>query len=158
MRRCVHLKRGLAVKPHAAAALVCVALAAERSVVEPVQLGVLYVEAAVKAAYGVSVVAQVERGADIKLAVWGERYVGLPCPAVVHLVEHHAVGQDVQLRRLAPGIHPFNVFCQTGQHVFVFGEVIIRKCFHVRQHNVQACGIFQQIHDGVMPCEHFLLG
>ena len=52
----VHLQRGLAVEPNAAAALIGVAVAADGGVIQPVELTVGHVGAAVKVAHAVGLI------------------------------------------------------------------------------------------------------
>ena len=94
----VDLESGLAVEPDAAAALPGIALAAYRGMVETVELLVLDVNAAVKVAHGVALIFIVERRACVELAVRSKRDGGVAGVAVVHRCEHHAVGEQVELR------------------------------------------------------------
>ena len=104
--RGIHLVSSFAVEPHAAFALIGIAAAAERSMVEAVELLVLDVKTMLKIADAelclaeskvLIVTREIERRTDVEASVGRERNVLHAGVAIVHLVEHHAVGEQVQL-------------------------------------------------------------
>ena len=109
--RSVHFTSRFSVQPDTTFALIGVTVAAQLSVVEPIELRIFDVQSRLQVTYAetflayfaygrlaaVCLLCMIESGTDIELAVGSKRDVFPACIAVVHLVEHHAVGEQIQL-------------------------------------------------------------
>ena len=148
----VQLQRGLAVEPHAPAAVVSVAVAAERRMVEAQQLlvfDVLGVDA-------VSGVAVIERRAEVVFSVGCQSDILNARVAVVRPREHHTVGQQVQLWSAAFDILLFQHRCPLVEESVVLFQILVGEGLHIGDDHIEPLHLTQQGSDGVAACKQLL--
>ena len=145
--RSIDFACGLSVQPDAAFALICITVATQLCMVAPIELRIFDIQSRLQVTYAETILAyfayghlaavcllcMIESGTDIELAVGSKRDVFPACIAVVHLVEHHAVGEKIQLWRFPLHIQFLYLFGKRGQHVFVYLKVIILKTFNITE-------------------------
>ena len=91
-----------------------------------------------KVADTVSLILIIESWTHIELAIRSQCDVCIACPAVVHFLQHHAVGEKIQLRAFPVYIYTFNLFSKGIKDSFVFFKVIIIKGVHVCDYDVDS--------------------
>ena len=127
----INFESHFAVKPDTTLALVGIAMAADRSILQLVELLVLDVKPMLKVADAVLLVFIVESWADIELPIGSKRDSRVACSAVVHLLEHHAVGKKVQLWRFAFNVHLFDGLRQLFEQRFLCSIVLVGECLYI---------------------------
>ena len=118
----IHFASGKSIKPNATSALICVAVTADGSMVDPVQLCILDIKPTLqityiranRRAYVVLLGTLVEGWAHIEMSIGSQCYSGIACATVVHIIKCHAVSQQIQLRRHSCQQQSFGLI---GQHL-----------------------------------------
>ena len=93
----IDFQSSLSIKPHTTLTLPGIAVAADWSVVKLIELLILDVKPIFQIADIFCLVFIIEGWTDIELSVWCQRNARISCPTIVHLREHHAVSEQIQL-------------------------------------------------------------
>lgn len=170
--RSIDFACGLSVQPDAAFALIGITVATQLCVVEPIELWIFDVQSRLQVTYAetflayfaygrlatVCLLCLIESGTDMELAVGSKRDVVPACIAVVHLVEHHAIGEQIQLWRFSLHIKFLYLCGKRGQHVFVYLKVIILKTLNVRDDYVQTAHLPNNGHQETVSVKQIRFG